>query len=170
MMTGAHFSIYVSKDYLKFSAAHFMAHGNYRERLHGHNYRVSVRVEGVLGEDGYVIDFGLVKELGRKICRELDERTLVPSLSSCLEIRKSAEAVEVTHADGSRFVFPLGDVVMLPIAHTSAEELANFLAEKFRQELASQAGRRLGWLEVGVTESSGQAAYCRLSLRMAEGS
>ena len=39
------FRVYVSKDYLKFSAAHFTAYPGFRERLHGHNYRVAA--EGV---------------------------------------------------------------------------------------------------------------------------
>ena len=38
------FRVHVTKDYLKFSAAHFIAYPGFRERLHGHNYRVSVAV------------------------------------------------------------------------------------------------------------------------------
>jgi dihydroneopterin triphosphate aldolase (PTPS-III) / 6-pyruvoyltetrahydropterin synthase len=40
------FEVYVSNDTFKFNAAHFVAYENYRERLHGHNYRVSVRLIG----------------------------------------------------------------------------------------------------------------------------
>lgn len=164
-MASARFSIRVSKDYLKFSAAHFMAHRECREKLHGHNYQVSVRLEGTLGGDGYVIDFGLVKDLGRRLCRELDERTLVPTASDCLEVKQAGEGVEVTYRDGSRFFFPAGDVVLLPIAHTSAEELASWLAERLREELAGEMGRGLELLEVGVAESAGQVAHCCLRLR-----
>ena len=39
------YSVVVSKDYLKFAAAHFIAYPGFREPLHGHNYQVSVRVE-----------------------------------------------------------------------------------------------------------------------------
>ncbi len=163
-MAGERFSIQVAKDYLKFSAAHFMAHGEGRERLHGHNYRVSLRLEGVLGEDGYVMDFALVKDLGRRLCRELDERTLLPARSDCLSIRELGESVEVVHRDGSRFLFPVSDVVLLPIAHTSAEELAWFLATRLKEELGSGMRQGLESLEVGVAESTGQAANCRVRL------
>ena len=49
------FRVHVTKDYLKFSAAHFIAYPGFRERLHGHNYRVSVAIHGPLGRQGYVV-------------------------------------------------------------------------------------------------------------------
>ena len=38
----AGYRVVVEKDYLKFSAAHFIAYKGFREPLHGHNYQVSV--------------------------------------------------------------------------------------------------------------------------------
>ena len=46
----AEFSIWVAKENLKFSAAHFIAYPGFREPLHGHNYQIGVRVEGHLDE------------------------------------------------------------------------------------------------------------------------
>ena len=43
------YSVVVAKDYLKFSAAHFIAYPGFREPLHGHNYQVSVRIDAELG-------------------------------------------------------------------------------------------------------------------------
>ena len=79
------FSIYVAKENLKFSAAHFIAYPGFREPLHGHNYQVGVRVEGRLSSTGYVLDFGLIKRLTKEIVDRLDERTLVPAESDCLQ-------------------------------------------------------------------------------------
>ena len=46
-MTRGRFSVSVSKDYLTFSAAHFLTIPNHKcESLHGHNYVVTVVVEG----------------------------------------------------------------------------------------------------------------------------
>ena len=40
----------------------FVAFPGFRERLHGHNYAVSVRLRGeVSARDGYVLDFGDIK-------------------------------------------------------------------------------------------------------------
>jgi len=162
-MTGPRrYSVVVSKDYLKFAAAHFIAYPGFREPLHGHNYQVSVRVEADLGPDGYVLDFGLVKRIAHGLCGELDERVLLPRTSDCLTIVEGAEAVEVTTTAGERFRFPAADVRLLPIGHSSAEELAAYLLGRLRAALGAEAGGRgLVALEVGVAEAPGQVAYCR---------
>jgi 6-pyruvoyltetrahydropterin/6-carboxytetrahydropterin synthase len=156
------YSVVVSKDYLKFAAAHFIAHPGFREPLHGHNYQMSVRIEADLGPDGYVLDFGLVKRLAHALCRELDERVLLPARSDCLTIAAADDGVEVTTADGDRFRFPRADVLLLPVRHSSAEELAAYLLERLRESLGAEAGGRgILTLEVGVAEAPGQVAYCR---------
>src|SRR5437867_10862013 len=121
------YSVVVAKAHRKFSAAHFSAYPGFREPLHGHNYQVSVRVEAGLGPEGYVLDFGLVKRVAHELCRELDERVLLPLESDCLTTVRTEGAVEVITAAGERFRFPEGDVRLLPIAHSSAEELAAYL-------------------------------------------
>src|SRR5881396_2904049 len=83
------FRVHVTKDYLKFNAAHFIAYKGFREALHGHNYRVSVDVEGDLGSQGYVLDFGIVKQVARRVCERLDAKTLIPSRSDCLRLREA---------------------------------------------------------------------------------
>ena len=164
MSSSRRYSVVVSKDYLKFAAAHFIAYPGFREPLHGHNYQVSVRVEADLGPDGYVLDFGLVKRLAHALCQELDERVLLPRTSDCLTITESADAVDVITAAGDRFRFPAADVRLLPIGHSSAEELAAYLLGRLRDALGAEAGGRgLVALEVGVAEAPGQVAYCRES-------
>src|SRR5438105_1020762 len=136
------YSVVVAKDYLKFSAAHFIAYPGFREPLHGHNYQVSVRVEAELGPDGYVLDFGVVKRVARGLCEELDERVIVPGESECLTVTTGADGVEVITADGDRFRFPAADVRLVPIAHSSAEELAAYLLRRLRDALRVEAGGR----------------------------
>ena len=52
----------ISKDYLMFAAGHFIClPGSPCERLHGHNYRVGLELEGKLADGGVVCDFGLLK-------------------------------------------------------------------------------------------------------------
>lgn len=156
------YSVVVAKDYLKFAAAHFIAYPGFREPLHGHNYQVSVRVEADLGADGYVLDFGVVKRVAKALCDELDERVILPSASDCLTVAAQADGIEVVTAEGERFRFPTADVRLLPIGHSSAEELAAYLLGRLRQALAAEAGGRgIVSLEVGVAEAPGQAAYCR---------
>lgn len=158
------YQVHVFKDYLKFCAAHFIAYRGFREPLHGHNYQVSVRVEGGLGADGYVLDFGLVKQAAKRICERLDERVLLPADSDCLRFSSAGGQIAVTYEDGASFAFPESDVAMLPIVHSSAEELARYLLGQIRGELPDLERRGVRWVEVGVAEAPGQIAYYRQDL------
>jgi 6-pyruvoyl-tetrahydropterin synthase len=160
----APYQVHVFKDYLKFSAAHFIAYKGFREPLHGHNYQVSVRVEGRLGADGYVLDFGLVKQAAKRVCERLDERVILPEQSDCLRVTPAAGQVVVTYDDGATFSFPESDAVLLPIVHSSAEELARYVLSQIRGELPDLERRGVRWIEVGVAEAPGQIAYCREEL------
>lgn len=157
------FRLHVSKEYLKFSCAHFIAYPGFRERLHGHNYRLSIAVGGDLGADGYVVDFGLVKKVGRKLCDRLDERILVPERSDCLEIKKHDESIVLRYEE-DEFRFPASDALLLPIVHSSVEELARYLAGELERELGREATRPFRWIEVGVEETPGQSAIYRREL------
>jgi 6-pyruvoyltetrahydropterin/6-carboxytetrahydropterin synthase len=156
----AEYRVVVEKEYLKFSAAHFIAYKGFREALHGHNYRISVEVEGQLGNDGYVVDFGVVKKLAREICGHLDEKVLVPTASDVLSIREEDGQVAMVSETG-RFSFPRTDCVMLPIVHSSAEELARYLAGELRQRLRERGVAAVDAIQVGVEETTGQAAFYR---------
>ena len=62
----AQFEVVIEKDELKFCAAHFIAYDGFREKLHGHNYYLSIRMTGQrvdLRQDGYFVDFGRVKQV-----------------------------------------------------------------------------------------------------------
>lgn len=160
----AGYRVVVEKDYLKFSAAHFIAYKGFREPLHGHNYQVSVTISGAVGADGYVLDFGIVKRVTKSICDELDERILVPARSDCLTVTQEGPSIVLVYEDGTRFLFPAVDCVLLPIVHASAEELAAYVLARLRDGLGSHATRGLTDIEVGVSEAPGQAAYCRAGL------
>jgi 6-pyruvoyltetrahydropterin/6-carboxytetrahydropterin synthase len=158
------YEVFVSKDYFKFNAAHFMAYPGFRERLHGHNYRVSVRIEGGLGDDGYVVDFGDIKSAAREICEAINERTIVPMQSDCLEINQHDGQVDLVAEDGSRFSFPLSDCALLPIRHSSAEELAAYVCDRLLATLSVLEDRGVTAVEVSVAEAPLQEARCRREL------
>lgn len=159
------FAIQVAKENLKFSAAHFIAYPGFREPLHGHNYQVGVRVEGRLGEVGYVLDFGLVKRLLKALVDRLDERTIIPANSDCLRIERRGAQIWVRY-EADEFVFPAADVALLAIVHSSAEELARHLWSELAAALREHGA--LGGieaLEVWVAEGPGQSAHYRETLR-----
>ena len=157
MKTG--FSIYVAKENLKFSAAHFIAYPGFREPLHGHNYQVGIRVQGRLSDTGYVLDFGLIKRLTKQIVDRLDEHTLVPLNSDCLIIKQEPDGRVRIRYEQDEFILPAKDLCLLPIVHSSAEELARYIWSELHGALeAHGALTEIMSLEVSVGEAPGQSA------------
>lgn len=142
----------LTRDDIGFSAAHFGILQGRSERLHGHNYRVSARVHGEVRPDGSVMDFALLKQTLRAACAELDERMLIPTAGRTLEVSENGPEVSVRHRS-RRFVFPAGDVRLLPIENTTCECLAAYLLEAVRAGLGPGVS-----LEIRVEESPGQGA------------
>ncbi len=156
------FSIEVNKDYFNFASAHFLifADGR-RERLHGHNYQVSIAVEGELDKAGVLVDFITFKPLVKKVCDALDHRTLIQGKSSLLKVRSGRKDVEVIYGS-QRIVLPRQDVLLLPIANTSTELLAEYLAAQLRRRIPRHfPGAKIQRIEVSVEESRGQRGLYR---------
>lgn len=155
----------VSLPDIQFSAAHFVASKGFREHLHGHNYSVRVRLganSSQLQQDGYIVDFGDVKRSMRAACAKLKGRTLVPVDSDVLQMQETEGQLDILCEDGCRFSIPVQDCAMLPIVHSTAEELSEYLWHELvgtSKPLGEMLqGRGVEWLEVGVYERPGQGA------------
>jgi len=152
------FSVAIGKELLRFTAAHFIAFRGFREPLHGHTYQAQVTVSGPVGPDGYVVDFLVLKKTAEEECARLHFRTLLPHQSDCLTIEEEAEEVTVRCEDGTRFLFPRQDVILLPIVHTSSEEIARYLVARLRERLREARGNSIQTIEVLIEDIPGQVA------------
>ena len=155
------YRVHVSKDYLIFSSAHFITFAGHRcEALHGHNYRVSVTLDGELDVDSwYVVDFSVLKQLMRKLCDEIDHKVLLPLSNPKLTVAEVGDTVTVAYMGQARYVFPRRDCALLPIPNTTVEMLAQYLAGRARAEIPESV--HLSALEVEVEENYGQSATFR---------
>jgi 6-pyruvoyltetrahydropterin/6-carboxytetrahydropterin synthase len=163
-MSESRFRVRVTKDHLVFSAAHFITfNGNICERLHGHNWRTAVEVCGPLDENHYVFDFIALRDTLQKIVNELDHRMLLPTGHPAIRVAAGEREVEVTFED-RRWVFPREDCVLLPIANTTAERIAEWIAHRLRPELPDHGGQHLTALRVEVEENFGQWGIVELDL------
>jgi 6-pyruvoyltetrahydropterin/6-carboxytetrahydropterin synthase len=153
---------------LKFSAAHFTAHGGTRERLHGHNYTLSVAVRGAAGADGCVVEFSEIKVATRALAAELDERFLCAELSTTVVATVADGQLSLrVAADGSAFSMPVGDAVLLPLRNTTVEELSAYLARGLVERIgaARLLERGVTSVTLGVAESPGQEARCTIDVK-----
>jgi len=77
-----------------FSSAHFIPEHWKCGKIHGHNFKVEVEVEGEVKENGMVMDFLDLKKELKEVLKEFDHRLLneiveIPTSENlCLEIFK----------------------------------------------------------------------------------
>jgi 6-pyruvoyltetrahydropterin/6-carboxytetrahydropterin synthase len=160
------YRISVEKDYLVFASAHFITFAGHRcETLHGHNYRVSVVVEGALDpESWYVFDFVALKRIMRKLCDDIDHKVLLATENPHLEIAEQGDSVTVAYDTKPRYVFPKRDCALLPVPNTTVEMLAEYLTGQLRAALAQEGASAITAIEMEVEENFGQSATFRLRL------
>lgn len=123
-------TITLEKENLKFSAAHFtIFSAKERERLHGHNFSVRVRVTAPVGSNGMTFSYNLLKDQLKELCDELDEYLILPGRSPYLVITEEAENYSVEF-NGERMLFLKSDSKVLPIINASVEEYSCYLTDR----------------------------------------
>ena len=161
------YEVRVTKDFLVFSAAHFITFNETDcERLHGHNYRVAVEVDGPLDANAYVYDFIALRDAARAITDRLDHHVLLPTESPLIKVTADEESVSAVfdHAGKRRrWLFPVEDCILLPLPNTTAELLGRWIGLELRSSLAGSGRPLPGALRVRVEENFGQWATCELS-------
>lgn len=152
------FTVRVTKDYLVFSAGHFITYdGSNCERLHGHNYRASCELTGDLDANHYLFDFIALKNHLKTLTDQLDHRMLVPGKSKLIHHEIQDRQVVLQNQD-RHWSFPIEDCVILPIENTTAELLAKYLAQQLLVLLKKEHNFTPATLAIEVEESFGQSA------------
>ena len=152
------FKVRVTKDHLVFCSGHFISYeGDKCERLHGHNYRVAVEIEGALDVNYYVFDFIALKQRTKAITDELDHRMMLPTQNPYISVAEGPHSVRVRYRD-REWLFPREDCVLLPIENTTAELLARYLGQRLLGELRQEYQFIPRVLRIEVEESFGQSA------------
>jgi 6-pyruvoyltetrahydropterin/6-carboxytetrahydropterin synthase len=164
-MSTERYRVRVTKDHLVFSAAHFITfNGSICERLHGHNWRVAVEVAGPLDENHYVFDFIALRDATQRLVNELDHRVLLPTRHEAIHVTASDQEVTATFGE-RRWVFPREDCILLPVANTTAELIARWMAHQLKEVIRLHpGGQKLETLQLEVEENFGQWAICEISM------
>ena len=157
-MNTERYSVKVARDHLVFACGHFISFDGHRcERLHGHNYRAEVTVEGPLTADGYVFDFIALRARAKEITDELDHHMLVPTANPVIQVSAEKGIVHMIYKD-REWVFPRGDCVVLPIENTTAELIAKYIATRLSTALKDRHQFVPELMRVEVEESVGVSA------------
>jgi len=155
MTSPPRFVLRLAKEDFKFSVAHFTVFSpTVAEDLHGHNYRVRVELAGPATDDvGLLLDLRPIKTEIRRLCAQLDSKTLVPGGSALVGVRPVDGGHEVRY--GARlYRLPSADVRVMPIRNTSIEELALWF---WRELEPIVRGGPVTDLSVEIEETAGQS-------------
>lgn len=146
--------IEIYKESLHFSAAHFTIFSESgRENLHGHDFKVTADVQGLIDRNGLCFDYTILKNLLQACCNELDEKVLLPTRSPYLWIEESDNEprYRIRFANES-ISFLSRDALLLPLKNITVEELGHWFLD---QLCASEVFRRLPILALRLYVSSG---------------
>ena len=150
------FRVQLEKDTMVFSAAHFITfNGNVCESIHGHNYAVKAEVVGPLDENGYVCDFIALRDGLAEIVATMDHKVVLPATHPMIKVVDDGKEVLVTF-EQKRWIFPNEDCNILPVANTTAELMAGYIADELKSRTKEKFGDQITKLIVGVDENRGQ--------------
>lgn len=154
------YTINIAKESHKFSCTHFTIFSATKaERMHGHNYRVSVQIEleNVISELGMAFDFNEVKPQIKSLCEELDEYILLPENSPYLSLDRNNQQIQIRF-DQKSYSLPIEDVKLLPLVNITTEELSRYFCMKLSESFAQLP---LTSVSVTIQETQGQSVTFR---------
>ena len=154
-------TIELSKEYLKFSAAHFTVFSaTERERLHGHNFKVSAKITAPVGDNGLAFSYRIFKDKLESLCEELDEYFLLSADSPHLRISEQGAQYRVEF-NGEEMFFLKADTRLLPIRNATVEEYSRYLLNQLLADRDIVTRNKLRELEIQVSSGPGQWGSCR---------
>lgn len=136
-----------------------------KERLHGHNYYVSLTIELSTIDFQSMVDFGPLKEALGELCNGWKEHILLATENPFYElVSETEEEIEFLLCK-RRYVLPREDVLLLPIDNLAVEPLSklacDLLCTSMHDYLSPEAVQAI---EVTIEENPGQGATTRREL------
>lgn len=148
-------SLKLSKESFKFSGAHFTTFSQESaEMLHGHNYYVSVSLDGCKKlNHGLIVDLNEPKAIIKELLDSIDEKVLVAEKNPYTKITKTSDNTEIQFNEKT-YSFPQTDCAFLPIENITIESLASYISENLQPAFSSYP---IESYTVEVSESRGQS-------------
>ena len=124
------------EKYFKFNSSHFVIYKDSAETLHGHNYKVSIKIKcRRLSEENLVLDFDIVKPIVTNICNELKHCLILPKLHPDLKIEEEAENNYKIICRDVYFSIDKNSVKIIEAENITAECLAKYILLKTYEKL-----------------------------------
>ncbi len=150
----------------KFSCAHMTVFPDgTKERLHGHNYYISVTLTIADGSFSRMIPFARIKKFIKDLCEEWKEYVLLPEKNPYFKVvHNDTSSIEFLLC-GMRYVLPKQDVKLLPLDNISVEQLSIHVADLLTNKIRKlPEADNINGLRILVEETPGQGADCSRDL------
>jgi 6-pyruvoyltetrahydropterin/6-carboxytetrahydropterin synthase len=150
-------TVKLSKEYLKFSAAHFtIFSATERERLHGHNFNVAAEIVAPVSGNGMSFNYRAYKDKLKKICQEIDEYILLPFDSPFLTIIEDEGHYQLRFNNETMYLLK-SDVLLLPIRNSTAEEYSYYILNRLLEAEDDIMQHDIRKIVVSVSSGPGQS-------------
>ncbi|MAZ40009.1 MAG: 6-pyruvoyl tetrahydrobiopterin synthase [Legionellales bacterium] len=151
-------TIELFKEDMKFSAAHYtIFSATERETLHGHNFKVYAAITASINSLGMPFDYDIYKTKLRKLCKELNQLTLIAGTSEHQRLEKDGDYLYVHFAD-EKIPFLNKDVKILPICNITVEELAGWFINRLTADASEITKYGISDIVIKVYSGEGQCA------------
>lgn len=150
-------SLEIHKEECCFSAGHFtIFSATEREQLHGHNYYVSIAFMVAIQHNGLSFDYRDYKKKILTLCDQLERHFLLPSESPYLTLEDAGD-YWIGHFNHTKIPFLKEDVVILPLANITIEELSHWFLQKILEDKAGIENHAIQSITVKVYNGPGQS-------------
>ena len=147
----------IHKEEFSFSAGHFtIFSATEREKVHGHNYYVSIAFNIRIEHNGLSFDYRHYKRKMLKLCDQIDRHLLLPSESPYLKLEDGGE-YWIAHFDNKKMPFLKEDVVILPLSNITIEELSHWFLQQMIDDQQEIARHAIHGIRVKVYNGPGQS-------------
>jgi 6-pyruvoyltetrahydropterin/6-carboxytetrahydropterin synthase len=148
----------IHKEEFSFSAGHFtIFSATEREKIHGHNYYVSISFNIKIEHNGLSFDYRDYKRKMLKLCDQIDRHLLLPSESPYLKLEDDGE-YWIAHYDNKKLPFLKEDVIILPLSNITIEELSHWFLEQITKDTAQLTRHAIHGVCVKVFNGPGQSS------------
>ena len=152
--------IELNRNDMKFSVAHFTIFSETsRERVHGHNFYLSVLCKTFIKAGGVSFDYRELRRFLLEKCHFLNERFLLAKNSPYLKVEflPEKESVKITF-NKKEMILLEEDVLLLPLENISSESLSYWFLDNLLGEKEFLKKNDISMIEVKVSTTTGQSS------------
>jgi 6-pyruvoyltetrahydropterin/6-carboxytetrahydropterin synthase len=132
-------------------------------RLHGHTYEVAVRLLRKPGSQGKIVfPFEVLMNIVKDVCAELNNKVLLASGGENV-YKEDSVILEYVAADDKRYMFPMGDVKLLPLEDVTIEALTSWIGAQIVAKLKEYPDFHGNIGKVEITLYEGRQRGCTIA-------